>query len=69
MDVDYVMHFGICVRDLERSIRFYREGLGFVEKGRLHVEDAPTAQMMGIEGLGCSPTRRTAPSARPRRAR
>ncbi len=51
MSVDYVMHFGICVRDLERSIRFYRDGLGFVEKGKLHIEDAPTAQMMGIPDL------------------
>ena len=51
MSVDYVMHFGICVRDLERSIRFYRDGLGFVEKGRLHIDDAPTAQMMGIPDL------------------
>jgi len=22
-------HFGLCVSDLERSLRFYREGLGF----------------------------------------
>lgn len=51
MNVDYVMHFGICVRDLERSIRFYRDGLGFVEKGRLHIDDAPTAQMMDIPDL------------------
>lgn len=51
MGVEYVMHVGICVRDLERSIRFYRDGLGFVEKGRLHIEDAPTAQMMEIPDL------------------
>ena len=51
MNVDYVMHFGICVRDLDRSIRFYRDGLGFVEKGKLHIEDAPTSQMMGIPDL------------------
>ncbi len=51
MSVDYVMHFGICVRDLARSIRFYCEGLGFDEKSRLHIEDAPTAQMMGIPDL------------------
>jgi catechol 2,3-dioxygenase-like lactoylglutathione lyase family enzyme len=51
MSVDYVMHFGVCVRDLPRSIRFYTEGLGFVEKGKLHIEDAPTAQMMGIPDL------------------
>jgi lactoylglutathione lyase len=30
-------HLGICVSDLERSRRFYREGLGFEEVGSHHV--------------------------------
>ena len=35
MAIQYLMHLGICVRDLERSIRFYRDGLGFEEAGGL----------------------------------
>ena len=48
MEIEYVMHVGICVRDRERSIRFYRDGLGFVEKGSLEVKGEPTATMVGI---------------------
>lgn len=44
----YPMHVGVCVRDLERSIRFYRDGLGFEEAGRLRVEGEPTATMLGL---------------------
>lgn len=51
MSFDYVMHFGICVQDLERSIRFYRDGLGFQEAGRLMVEGEPTATMLGLPEL------------------
>lgn len=46
--VQYVMHFGICVRDLERSIRFYRDGLGFVEAGGLEIAGEPIASVMEI---------------------
>jgi catechol 2,3-dioxygenase-like lactoylglutathione lyase family enzyme len=45
------MHFGICVRDLERSIRFYRDGLGFREAGRLEVAGEPTATLLGLPEL------------------
>ena len=34
MSIEYVMHVGICVRDLPRSIRFYRDGLGFARVAR-----------------------------------
>ena len=43
-------HLGICVQNLERSIGFYREGLGFREVGRLHVGDDATAQILEVEG-------------------
>jgi catechol 2,3-dioxygenase-like lactoylglutathione lyase family enzyme len=51
MPIQYLMHFGICVSDLERSVRFYCEGLGFKEAGRLEVSDAPTAKLIEIPGV------------------
>ena len=48
MSVLYPMHVGICVRDLELSIRFYRDGLGFEEAGRLEVSDEATATLLEI---------------------
>ena len=51
MTIEYVMHVGICVRDLERSIRFYRDGLGFKEAGGLEVVGEPTATMLGLPEL------------------
>jgi catechol 2,3-dioxygenase-like lactoylglutathione lyase family enzyme len=51
MNIDYVMHVGVCVRDLERSIRFYRDGLGFKEAGTLEIAGEPTATMVGIPDL------------------
>ena len=52
MTIQYLMHVGICVSDLPRALRFYREGLGFVEAGGLEVSDAATAQLMEIPGVG-----------------
>ena len=40
-------HFGICVSDLERSLRFYCEALGF-EKAESHVIGAEFAQLMDL---------------------
>lgn len=51
MSVEYVMHVGVCVRDLERSIRFYRDGLGFQEAGRLEIDGEPTATMLQMPEL------------------
>ena len=48
MTIRYLMHFGVCVRDLERSIRFYRDGLGFEEAGGLEVSGEPTATLIEI---------------------
>jgi catechol 2,3-dioxygenase-like lactoylglutathione lyase family enzyme len=41
-------NIGICVRDLERSVRFYCDGLGF-SRGELHELDG--AEMPGLGGL------------------
>ncbi len=51
MTIEYLMHVGICVRDLERSIRFYCDALGFKEAGRLEIEGEPTATMVEIPDL------------------
>ena len=51
MTIQYVMHFGICVRDLDRSIRFYRDGLGFEEAGGLEIAGEPTATLVEIPGM------------------
>ncbi len=44
-------HLGICVSDLERSLRFYRDGLGFelVASHRIGDEFAPLLELEGVE--------------------
>ena len=46
---DYIMHVGICVADLDRAIRFYRDGLGLKEAGGLEISGEPTATMLELE--------------------
>jgi glyoxylase I family protein len=41
-------HVGICVSDLERSLRFYRDGLGFREVGALDLAGEPSATLLEI---------------------
>ena len=43
-------HLGICVKNLERSIAFYRDGLGFREVGRLEFADDATARLLEVAG-------------------
>ena len=50
MGVARVSHIGLCVRDLERALRFYRDGLGFEEEHRLEVEGAHTDQLLRLQG-------------------
>ena len=40
-------HIGICVSDMERSLRFYRDLLGCKEVGHLELEGQPTATLNG----------------------
>lgn len=42
-------HFGHCVTDLDRSVRFYCHLFGFEEKRRLTVPDDPTARLLQVE--------------------
>lgn len=41
-------HLGICVADLERSLRFYREGLGFREVSALDLGGEPAATLLEL---------------------
>ncbi|MDG1945038.1 MAG: VOC family protein [Halioglobus sp.] len=50
MSVQRLSHIGICVSDLERSVRFYRDALGFEELSRLNVQGEDSARLLDIEG-------------------
>jgi len=46
-----ITHLGVCVRDLERSVAFYRDALGCEERERLHVEGPETATLLDVPGV------------------
>lgn len=46
-----LVHIGLCVSDLERSIAFYRDALGMEEFRRLEFEGDPTATLLGLDDL------------------
>ena len=48
MSIHRLTHLGICVAELERSVAFYRDALGFVEVGRYRVGDAATEQILEV---------------------
>jgi catechol 2,3-dioxygenase-like lactoylglutathione lyase family enzyme len=48
MHFQRLTHMGICVSDLERSLRFYRDVLGCKEVGRLELSGEPTATLNGM---------------------
>jgi catechol 2,3-dioxygenase-like lactoylglutathione lyase family enzyme len=43
-------HVGICVSNLERSMRFYRDLLGFSYEHQLEVEGEPTDTLLRLRG-------------------
>ena len=49
MSIQRLSHLGVCVSDLDRSIAFYRDALGFRELSRLEVTGAEAEQLLGIE--------------------
>jgi glyoxylase I family protein len=46
-----VSHVGICVSDVERSIAFYRDALGFEQVHDLRVEGEPSDTLLGLRGV------------------
>ena len=44
-------HIGICVSDMERSLRFYRDLLGFRFEHELRVEGEPSDTLLRLRGV------------------
>jgi catechol 2,3-dioxygenase-like lactoylglutathione lyase family enzyme len=44
-------HVGICVSDLERSLRFYRDLLGFRQEHELEVAGEPSDTLLRLRGV------------------
>lgn len=44
-------HVGICVANMERSLRFYRDLLGFGFEHDLHVEGEPSDTLLRLRGV------------------
>lgn len=44
-------HIGICVSDLERSLRFYRDQLGFRRVSELEIGGEPTSTLLQIDDV------------------
>jgi catechol 2,3-dioxygenase-like lactoylglutathione lyase family enzyme len=51
MAISRFSHLGLCVSDLEGSLRFYGEGLGFREESRLRMKGAEVERLLGLEGV------------------
>lgn len=51
MPIQRVTHVGICVTDLERSIRFYRDLLGFEYLSRIHVAGEPSDTLLQLRNV------------------
>jgi len=50
LPVERVTHVGIGVSDLDRSLRFYRDLLGFVRLSELEIGGEPTDRLLELEG-------------------
>ena len=74
-------HVGICVSDMERSLRFYRDGLDFRYEHELRVAGEPSDTLLGLrdvelhavylarDGVRIELLRFASPAGPPRRAR
>ena len=50
MSAHRLTHIGICVAELERSLHFYRDVLGFEEVSRLEMKGPVTERLLEIAG-------------------
>ena len=48
MPISRFSHLGLCVVDLERSLGFYVQGLGFAEEARLRMKGADVERLLGL---------------------
>jgi len=48
MPVERVSHLGVCVADLDASLRFYRDVLGFRERSRLDASGAMAERLLQL---------------------
>jgi catechol 2,3-dioxygenase-like lactoylglutathione lyase family enzyme len=48
MAVLRMTHIGVCVADLERALRFYRDGLGFRPRSELRISGPPTTTLLRL---------------------
>jgi catechol 2,3-dioxygenase-like lactoylglutathione lyase family enzyme len=51
MGIRRLTHLGLCVSDLERSVRFYEQALGFRVVGTFSAGDPATATILEVEGV------------------
>ena len=51
MGVQRLSHIGICVSDLDRSLAFYRDVLGFRERSSLTVSGADSEVLLDLEDV------------------
>lgn len=59
-------HINIVVADLERSVKFYTELLGFIESKRAHLEGDWIESIVGLKGVVADVAFVVAPAGEPR---
>lgn len=51
MPIRHFSHIGLCISNLDRSLAFYRDGLGFAEVGRLDVTGEAAETLLQIHDV------------------
>jgi len=54
VEVQRLSHIGICVRNLEASVAFYRDALGFAELSRLEVSGPESDRLLELSDVALS---------------